>query len=193
MEATLLCTIDRLRLSRTEPKRFCVSDAAFQSTWSPSWLPSRPGSCSSAVWDTGHPQMTTLMNLSAPCPVASIRSILLGNKCERPRPNTLPHSNTHTGSNTHFLRSVLLAASLISIGLTLLVQILFTWCGHPGTVLNLRSHNKSSKVFVLWSEKPQDSQLWVFVNMVCETLETARETRKDNSMTCGQTRCLIPK
>lgn len=53
-----------------------------QSTWSPSWPPGGPGSCSGAVWDTGHPQMLTLMNLSAPCPVASIRSILLGNKCE---------------------------------------------------------------------------------------------------------------
>lgn len=128
------CTTDRLRQSRSEPKRFRVSDAAFQSTWSPSWLPSSPGSCSNAGWDTGHPQMTTLMNLSAPCPVASIRSILLGNKCEWPRPNTLPRSNTHThtASNTHFLRSALLAASLISIGLTLLVQILFTWSGHPG-------------------------------------------------------------
>ncbi|KAA8592956.1 hypothetical protein FQN60_018411 [Etheostoma spectabile] len=39
-----------------------------------------PGSCSTALWDTGHPERTTLMNLSAPCPVAPIRSILLGNK-----------------------------------------------------------------------------------------------------------------
>lgn len=123
-------TVDRPGLSRTEP--FWFSLFPFQSTWSPSWLPSRPGSCSSAVWDTGHPQMTTLMNLSAPCPVASSRSIPLGNKCERPRPNTLPRSNTHTGSRTHFLRSVLLAASLISIGLTLLGQIPFTWSGHLG-------------------------------------------------------------
>lgn len=113
-------------------RTFLVQFFALQSTWSPSWLPCRPGGCSSAAWDTGHPQMTALMNLSAPCPVASIRSILLGNKCEWPRPNTLPRSKTHTGSNTHFLRSVLLAASLISIGLTLLVQILFTWPGHPG-------------------------------------------------------------
>lgn len=39
-----------------------------------------PGSCSTALWDTGHPGMTTLMNLSALCPVAPVRSILVWNK-----------------------------------------------------------------------------------------------------------------
>lgn len=61
------------------------------------------------------------------------------------------------------------------------------------TVLNLHGHNKSGSVLVLWSEKPQDPQLRVFVNMVCETLETARETREDSSVTCGPSRRLIPQ
>lgn len=61
------------------------------------------------------------------------------------------------------------------------------------TVLHLYGHNKSSSVLVLWSEKPQDPQLWVFVNMVCVTLETARETWEDSSMTCGPWRRLIPQ
>lgn len=47
-----------------------------------------------------------------------------------PRPNILPYSHTHTDSNTHFLWPSLHAAPLISIGLSLWVQILFTCSQH---------------------------------------------------------------
>lgn len=63
----------------------------------------RPGSWTTALWDTGHPEMMTLMNLSAPCPVAPIRSILLGNKCvwlTQTKHTPHSHTNTHTFKHT---------------------------------------------------------------------------------------------
>lgn len=59
-----------------------------------------PGSCSTAPWDTGHPEMTTLMNLSASCPVAPVRSILDGNKCVWLTQTQHTHAHTHIQTHT---------------------------------------------------------------------------------------------
>lgn len=105
-----------------------------------------------------------------------------------------PPSLEHTHWFKHALPAVSTARCIINIncpgfiGINTFHMVLASY----ETVLNLHGHNKSSRVLVLWSEKPQDLQLWVFVNMVCETLETAWKTTKDSSMRCGQRRWLIP-
>lgn len=148
----------------------------------------RPGSWTTALWDTGHPEMMTLMNLSAPCPVAPIRSILLGNKCvwlTQTKHTPHSHTNTHTHSNTHFPRPPLCAPPLIPIGLSLWLQIFFT-CSE--IMLKLRGHNKSAQLLVVGSEKPQTAQARIFINMICETFQTT----KKSCAACGWRRNHIP-
>lgn len=126
----------------------------------------RPGSCSSALWDTGHPERT-LMNLSASCPVALNRSILLGNKCvwltqTKHAPSlTPPHIHRHT----HWLKHTLPLASTAHHTINtnwpfcMATNISHMLPAFSEIILNSRGHNKSTRLLVLRSEKPQDSAL----------------------------------
>lgn len=42
-------------------------------------------------------------------------------------------------------------------------------------ILNLYGHNKGARLLVLRSEKPQATRPGIFVNMICETFQTAEE------------------
>lgn len=143
----------------------------------------RPGSCSTALWDTGHPELTTLMNLSAPCPVAPIRSILVS---DWPRPNT--HTYIHTlpvaSSACHTINT--------NWPFFMATNIFHMLLESSKIILNLRGHNKSTLLLVLGSEKPQDTQRGIFVNMICETFETTRQTAAKRCTVCGWRRSQIP-
>lgn len=108
-----------------------------------------PGSCTAAPWDTGYPGDDDSDESvgSLHCGLSQIHPSGKQVCLTDPRPNTL---QTYTHSNTHFLWSLLAAASLIPIGLSLWLQIFFT-CSM--ITLGLRGHNKSSPLFVVGAGK----------------------------------------
>lgn len=154
----------------------------------------RPGSCSIALWDTGHPEMTTLMNLSASCPVAPIRSILLGNKCVWLTQTKHAVSLTHT----HWLKHTLPVASTACHTINtnwpffMATNIFHMLLASSKIILNFYGHNKSTQLLVLGSEKPQDALPGIFVNMICETFQTTRQTAVESCTVCGWRRSQIP-
>ncbi len=109
--------------------------------------------------------MTTLMNLSAPCPVAPIRSILLGNKCVWLTQTKHAPSLTHTLTQTHTFPVTSAACHTINTNwpLFMATNIFHMLLASSEIILNFCSHNKRARLLVLGSEKPQDSQHGIFV------------------------------
>lgn len=150
----------------------------------------RPGSCCTALWDTGHRELMTLMNLSAPCPVASIRSILLGNKCVwLTQIKHALHSHGHTLSPWPLPHATL----LIPIGLSLWLQIFFTCFWHPPRLSRIFvTTTKAQSSLFSGGKKPHVAQSGIFVNMICETFQTTRQTEVESCTVCGWRRSQTP-
>lgn len=120
------------RLFRTEPKVLCFWCCLLLHlepimAAKPAWQLQQPGLGYRTPWDDDSDESVCFL----PCGLHQIHPT--GKQVWVTQTKHTPSlKHTHTGSNTHFLRSVLLAPSLISIVLILLVQILFTWSCHPG-------------------------------------------------------------
>ena len=109
-----------------------------------------------------------------------------------PRPNMLPCSHTHRVKHTLPVASAACHTINTSCPFFMATNTFHMLLASSKIILNFRGHNKSARLLVLGSEKPQDARPAIFVNMICDTFQTAGQTAAGSCTVCGWRRSQIP-